>query len=221
MNKVSKFTILSLSACLLTACGGGGGNRNDGASDEPLTPYNSFGSLQNQGRTISAAAGSDGDIVATIDEESEINFELADGLATMNIDNVERAETYSVTCPDGTDVKVSFFENFATGVERVSATYNGQSLRCSSTYPTGLVPAVVGSSSSIYDLISVSDVSDVGEYISTNCPDESSANNPLSELEDFETDVTICESSVVTDITVTDDIGNTHLISSESISVPD
>ncbi len=217
MSKKFKFAILSISVFLLTACGGG--SSNETVDEEPITPYTSFGSAQNQGRTFSTAVGTDGDILAIIDEFDELKFELADGRAFMNIFNVQRAETYSFSCPDGDYAKISFFENYATGVEVVSARINGRRINCSSTYPTGFFPSVIGSSSSISDLIVFWDVSDAGEYISTNCPDESSANNPFNV--DLDPDPSLCEASLFVDATVTDDEGYTHLISYESVSIPD
>lgn len=217
MNKISKAASLSLLVSLLSACGGGSGN----SGNEPITPYDVYGSEQNLGRTISIAAGTDGAIEAIKNSETEIEFELVDGLATMNIVNVERLETYSFSCTDGQSGNITFSENFAAGTEQISASFNGQSLNCSTTYPTGLVPSVVGSSSSISDLIVVTDVSDTGDYISSNCPDESTVNDPITKINDYETETTECETSIVMDATITDDTGNTHLISYETVSVPD
>ncbi|MEH6457502.1 MAG: hypothetical protein V7749_14325 [Cocleimonas sp.] len=219
MSKKLKFAFLSLSIFLLSACGGG--SSNGPIDEEPLTPYTVFGSDRDeaQGRTISTAAGADGDIMVVIDELNEPDFALVDGLASMVIVNVQRSETFSFSCPDGTNAKISFFENFATGVEEIIATANGQRLDCRSTYQTDLVPTIVGSSSSISDLLVLSDVSDVNVLISTTCPNVSSVNNPLNE--DLEPDAALCDVSLVVDTTVTDDEGFTHLISYESISTPD
>ncbi len=219
MSKEFKLTILALSVYLLSACGGG--SSYETIYEEPLTPYTSFGSVRDevQGRTISTAAGADGDILVVIDEFNEPDFVLENAPTSMNVDNVQRSETFSFSCPDGTNAKISFFENFATGVEEIIATANGLRIDCTSTYPTGLLPTTIGSSSSIYDLLVSSDVSEVGEYITTNCPGESSVNNPLNE--DLEPDASLCDVSLVVDTTVTDDNGITHLISYESVSIPD
>ena len=220
MNKKIKLVTLALSVTLLSACGGGSsGDSVDTTIEEPITPYTSFGSDQNQGRTVSTAAGFDGDISVIIDEFNEPDFELVNGIASMNIDNVERSETYTFNCPDGSNAKVSFFENYATGVEEISATVNGQTVNCTTTYPIGFFPTTIGSSESIYNLLVFSDVSDTGEYIFTNCPDESSTNNPLNQ--NLNPNPSLCETGLFTDTIVTDDNGKTHLISYENVSVPD
>jgi len=217
MSKKFKFAILALSVYLLSACGGGGSS-SETIYEEPITPYTSFGSVIDQGIEILTASGADGDILMAFDELNEPDFILADGRASMNIDNVQRSETYSFSCPDGTSAQISFFEDYAGGIEEVSAIVNGQTIDCISTYPSGLVPTTIGSSASIYDLIVLSDVSDVGDYISTNCPSEESANNPFNQ--DLDPDPSICETGLFVDITVTDDDNITHLLSYESVSIP-
>ena len=217
MNQTFKFVTLTLSAIILSACGGGGSDSV--AEEEPLTPYTSFGSDQNQGRTISTAIGADGDISAIIDEFNEPDFQLVAGLAAMGVDNVNRAETFTFDCPNGDNAKVTFFENYANAVEEVSAVVNGRRISCKTTYPAGSYPSTIGSSASISDLILAWDVSDSGEYISTDCPDESSPDFDL--IQDLEPNPSICETGYVMDATVTDDEGNKHLVSFESISVPD
>lgn len=217
MNKIIKLAVLALSVFILNACGGG--SSHDRFDDEPIAPYTSFGSSQNQGRTVSTAAGADGDILVFIDELNEINLVLAAGRASMNIADVQRSETYSFSCPDGTNAQVSFFENYATGVEEVSASINGQIINCTSTYPTSLFPSVIESPSSISDLLVLWNVSDAGEYITSNCPSEESVNNPFNL--DIDPDPSQCETSFFMDATVTDDDGITHLVSSERLSIPD
>ncbi len=219
MNKKFKFAALALSVSLLSACGGGGSSSADTADDESLTPYTIYGSLQNQGRTESTAAGFDGDISISIDEFNDPEFELVNGIASMNVDNVQRSETYTFSCPDGSNGKVTFFDNYVTGVEEVTARVNGQTVDCSTSYPTDFFPATIGSSASISDLLFFWEASDAGEYISTNCPINDSASNPLNQ--DLDPNPSLCETAFFSDITVTDEFGNTHLVSFERVSIPD
>lgn len=216
MNKNFNFVVLALSSVfLLSACGG---SSRDRFNDEPITPNTVFGSAQNQGRTVLTAAGTDGDISVFIDGSNEFNFFLAAGRESINIDDVQRSETFSFSCPDGTNAQVSFFENFATGVEEISASINGQTIDCRSTYPTGIVPSVIESPASISDLLVLSGVSDTSGFITSNCPREESVNNPFSI--DLDPDPSQCDTSLFVDATVTDDEGITHLISYERISIP-
>ena len=221
MNKtIIVSSIFSLA--ILTACGGGSGSSVDpkpfaggvnGIDPVAKLTLKQPRTTQVEGRSVlyTSEGGYSGDIQYVTQQyqngTSNEVFQLANGVSSVMIKDVQRDQSTKVSCTDGSTLKVKIYSDFSSGEVRTSGTYGGGDISCQSDFDS-ILPTKVFDRDSITALLDPASGwgSNYGAAAYSNCTHEIKDMNGFSKN---------CTGEELVNYTITDTSNTKHKITTK------
>jgi len=201
----------------LTACGGGGVGDSTAISGgvngvDPVVEFTlkQSRSVKVDSRTVlyTSEGGYNGHIQYFTKHYangiSDEEFQLMAEIESLNITDVQREQSASFSCKDGSTLKVNISSDFSSGEVISTGTHNGMSISCQSNFRSSLP-------TNIFDRQSISALLK-GWGVNYGMANSSNCTHQIEDMNGFSKD---CTGAGLVNYTVTDSTGKIHKVATK------